>query len=269
MTELEAFFTQWVSSFADLLPPGPFWFAFGAGMVSTVNPCGFAMLPAYLGLYLGTQGTSSAMSSGATWPWDAVTVAPGLAQLVRAVLVAGAVTAGFVFLFGGVGILISAGGELIKSFLPWIALSIGVLLALLGIAMLAGKHLSAGFAARLADRLGDPHAIGVRGFFVFGVAFALASLSCTLTIFLTVVGSSLVVRGFISAAVQFVSYALGMGLVILVLTLSMALFKGAVVGGLRAALPYVERVSAVLLVVAGSYIVYYWLFTGELIETFI
>ena len=35
----------------------PFGFAFAAGMVSTVNPCGFMMLPAYLGLYVGTGQT--------------------------------------------------------------------------------------------------------------------------------------------------------------------------------------------------------------------
>lgn len=37
---------------ADYLPMG---YAFGAGMVSTVNPCGFAMLPAYLSLYMGAK----------------------------------------------------------------------------------------------------------------------------------------------------------------------------------------------------------------------
>jgi cytochrome c biogenesis protein CcdA len=74
-----------------------------------------------------------------------------------------------------------------------------------------------------------------------------------LPIFLTVVGSSLAVSGFVAAAVQFVSYALGMGLVILVLTLGIGLFKGAMVGGISRALPYVERVSALLLIVAGSY----------------
>ena len=30
-------------------------FAFSAGVVSAVNPCGFAMLPAYLGLYMSTS----------------------------------------------------------------------------------------------------------------------------------------------------------------------------------------------------------------------
>ena len=43
---------------------------------------------------------------------------------------------------------------------------------------------------------------------------------------------------------------------------------GEVVGQLQAALPYVERLSALLMVVAGSYIVYYWLFKGNLIDSF-
>jgi hypothetical protein len=44
----------------------------------------------------------------------------------------------------------------------------------------------------------------------------------------------------------------------------MALFKGAIVGVLRRVLPYIQTVSAVLMLVAGSYIVYYWLTIGDL-----
>ena len=35
---------------------GAFAYAFTAGMVATVNPCGFAMLPAYLSYFLGIEG---------------------------------------------------------------------------------------------------------------------------------------------------------------------------------------------------------------------
>ena len=111
--------------------------------------------------------------------------------------------------------------------------------------------------------------MSLKGFFLFGVAFAAASLSCTLPIFLSVVGASLVATGFAAAVVGFVSYALGMGLIILALTVSLAVFKGAVVSKLQQALPYVERISAFLLIVAGMYIVYYWLFKGRLIDTFV
>ncbi len=81
-----------------------------------------------------------------------------------------------------------------------------------------------------------------------------------------VVGS-LVANGFGAAVLQFVSYALGMGLVILFLTLSIAVFRGAIVGQLRTVLPYVERGSALLMIGAGVYIIYYWLIKGGLLDT--
>ena len=67
-----------------------FLFAFAAGMASAVNPCGFAMLPAYLGLYLGTNE----QSTEAVHP---------VRHYGRAFLVGGSVTAGFVVLFGTAG----------------------------------------------------------------------------------------------------------------------------------------------------------------------
>jgi len=235
----------------------PLGYAFGAGMVSTVNPCGFAMLPAYLGLYLGSRDLTppslvAVTSSGTT---EMTVSVP--AQLVRAITVTAVVTAGFVVLFGVAGLLITAGGRLIITLVPWVALAIGGILALLGIAMLAGRQvIRANFATRLASRLGDPGTVSVRSFFIFGFAYAAAALSCTLPIFLTVVGGSLAVNGFAPAVLQFVSYALGMGVVILVLTSGIGVFKGATVSQFRSLLPYVERISALLMIVAGTYIVY-------------
>src|SRR6476661_3146053 len=52
LTELQGLVTNWVAALAVALP---FGYAFGAGMVAAVNPCGFVMLPAYLSLYLGLQ----------------------------------------------------------------------------------------------------------------------------------------------------------------------------------------------------------------------
>jgi cytochrome c-type biogenesis protein len=51
-----------------------------------------------------------------------------------------------------------------------------------------------------------------------------------------------------------------MGSVMLILTLGIAVVKeGVVVGTLRKILPYVQKISALLLLLAGGYIVYYWL----------
>ena len=59
---------------------GAFALAFAAGMVATFNPCGFAMLPAYLAYFVGMEDESPDT-------WTAV---------VRAMKVSAAVTTGFV-----------------------------------------------------------------------------------------------------------------------------------------------------------------------------
>ena len=232
----------------------PLGFAFVAGMVSTVNPCGFAMLPAYLGLYLASDERGKGVASPAH-------------RLGRALLVGGVVTAGFVLLFGVTGLVIGAGAQSVVDIFPWIGLSIGIVLAIAGAWLLRGGTLYTGLAERVAARVGNPSQVGVRGYFLFGVSYGTASLSCTLPIFLAVVGSTLAVGGFLAATGQFVVYALGMGLVIMFLTLGMALFRGAIVGALRKGLPYVQPVSAAFMILAGSYIVFYWLTIGGLSDS--
>ncbi len=230
----------------------PLGFAFSAGMVSSVNPCGFAMLPAYLGLYLG-DGTSD--SEHAT------------DRLRRAVTVGAIVTLGFVLMFAAIGLPITLGARSIASFFPWIGFSVGILLAVAGAYMVGGGKIYTALGSQLSTRMGDASRGGARGYFAFGLGYGMASLSCTLPIFLAVVGSTVTASTFGSSMLQFALYGLGMGSVILALTLSMAIFRGAMVGLLRKALPYVQPVSAVMLVLAGAFIVYYWLTIGGLLDT--
>jgi cytochrome c-type biogenesis protein len=134
--------------------------------------------------------------------------------------------------------------------------------------MLAGGTLYASLGERVGDRFGAGASQGgVRGYFAYGLAYGTASLSCTLPVFLAVVGSALTATGFLGAAAQFVLYAAGMGLVITVLTLGVAFFKHVALSRVRTLSRYVEPVSALLLLVAGAYIVYYWLTIGGLLRT--
>ena len=231
-------------------------FAFGAGMASAVNPCGFAMLPAYLGLYLGGDQ-------------EAIDLAGPARNLGKALLVGSTVTAGFVVLFGAIGAVMSLGSLGARSFvvgvLPWMGLVIGIALALVGSWMVGGGKLYTGFAAQAASKMGDPGKTNIKGYFIFGLSYGTASLSCTLPIFLAVVGTSLAVSNLAASMGQFFLYALGMGLVILALTLGIAFFKQAMVSALRKAMPYVQPVGSWLMVVAGAYIVFYWLTIGGLL----
>jgi len=52
--------------------------------------------------------------------------------------------------------------------------------------------------------------------------------------------------------------------VVALVTVGAALFRGAVAQWLRAAVPHVHRVSALFLLGAGAYLVYYWQFVASL-----
>jgi cytochrome c-type biogenesis protein len=242
MSELQALLTGWISDLTTVLPVG---FAFGAGMVSAVNPCGFAMLPAYLSLYLGSHEDDFRKRSP-------------VRRALRALLIGGVVSLGFILLFGLAGVVVSAGGNAILGIMPWVGAVIGAVLVLIGVWMFAGRGLYTGVFERVAERIGDPKAMSVRSFFLFGLAYGLASLSCTLPVFLAVIGSSVAAGSFAAGAGQFLSYGLGVASVLLTLTLALAFFKQGMVLWFRKTVPYVHLVSAILLVVAGGYIIYYW-----------
>ncbi len=223
----------------------PVGYAFGAGMVAAVNPCGFAMLPAYLSLYLGAKEEDFAKLSPAS-------------RMLRALLVGGSVSSGFILLFGLAGLMISAGGGALLGVMPVLAVFIGIALILLGLWTFAGRTLYIGVFERLANRLGDPTNVSARGFFLFGLAYGAASLSCTLPVFLVVVGGGISSDGFTAGVGQFLGYGLGMASVLVVLTLALALFKQGLVKRIKSVVPYTRLASAVLLMLAGVYMILYW-----------
>ena len=241
---------NFIANLASLLP---FGYAFGAGMVTAVSPCGIAMLPAYVSLFLGAGEESFQTKSP-------------LRRGARALAMSGMVTLGFVAFFGIMGAILSAGGQFVIAFIPWVAVLIGVILILLGIYLLAGGHLYTNLPARLAGRLGRNGEMGIKGLFIFGAAYGIAALSCTLPIFLVVVGSAIAIKGFASGLLQFVSFALGMGFIIAIVTIGSALFKESVNRWLHRLVPVVARLSGLLLILAGSYILYFWFIIGELLS---
>ena len=140
MSELQALLTDWLTELAAVLP---FGFAFGVGMVAAVNPCGFAMLPAYLSLYLGAHE-------------EGFDKHPSMSRLLRALLVGATVSSGFVVLFGLAGLVISAGATLLLEVMPALGIVIGGVLVLVGIWMLAGRTLHVGAFEWIAGRGGIP-----------------------------------------------------------------------------------------------------------------
>jgi cytochrome c biogenesis protein CcdA len=214
-------------------------FAFVAGTVATVNPCGFALLPAYLARRVGAD---DGMRTGA----DAVS---------RALVVGAVTTGGFMLVFGTIGTAIGLGARELTRALPWAGLVIGAVLAVAGAAVLAGGHLRLRLP-QLPSRGGRG---GLRGDVLFGIGYGTASLSCTLPIFLAATGGA-VTGSLAASALSFLAYAAGMGTVLTALAVAAALSRQGLALALRRLVPYVNRGSGALLLLAGAYVVYYWAF---------
>lgn len=211
-------------------------FSFSAGLIAAFNPCGFAMLPAFVGYYLGLDDNARRSA---------------LARLGDGLMLGASVTLGFVLVFAAIGLLVSLGGNGILFFFSEIVLAIGLALVALGAWLAAGRHLNFVLATRVAVMGGR----GPRAGLVYGLGFGLASLACTLPVFLVVVGSAFSADGVLSGLALFVAYSVGMGTVVTAVALSASLFKGAVTRWLRRLLPLVQQASGALLVGAGIYLV--------------
>lgn len=222
----------------------PIAFAFAAGIVAAFNPCGFAMLPAYLGYFVAGDDVPAAAAErdrGA-----AVAVLRGMA-------VGAAVSAGFALVFGVAGLAITQLSLSVQRWTPWITIPIGLVMIPLGVAMwrgyepkLALPRLNKGTSGRSLDSM-----------FLFGVSYAVVSCSCTLPVFLAAVAGVFERESVASGMAVFLAYAGGMSLVLMVLTVALALARGSLVRSLRQVLPHVTRISGALLVLAGGYVAYY------------
>ncbi|QXC59469.1 cytochrome c biogenesis CcdA family protein [Aquihabitans sp. G128] len=218
-----------------------FAYAFTAGMVATVNPCGFAMLPAYLGYFLGIQGDDATETT---------------AGMVRALVVGAVVSAGFLVIFAGAGLLVSWGSVSVGQWSPWLTVVIGVVLVAVGLGLALGWEPKV-LLPRL-DKGGRDR--GLWSMFLFGVSYAIASLSCTLPVFSSVVASTFSRDSFVSGVATFVAYAAGMALLLTVLTVTLALARRGLVTGLRRALPYVQRASGAIMALMGAYLTWYGIY---------
>jgi cytochrome c-type biogenesis protein len=212
--------------------------AFSAGMLAAINPCGFAMLPAYLSYFLGLEDSSRDAQAG----------------VLRAIKVGLAVSAGFMVVFALMGVLIVKFSVIVQPQLPYVTMVIGVGIVALGIAMLRGFEPTVSFLPKMNKGTSSRQ---LSSMFLFGISYAVSSLSCTIPVFMLNVANTFATTNFLSGFIVFLAYAFGMALVLMVLTLALALARQGLVQRLRHVLPHVNQISGALLVFAGLFLTYF------------
>ena len=223
-------------------------FALAAGLLAAVNPCGFAMLPAYLALVVLGDGHEDRRR----------------AVSVRRALAATAVMAlGFVAVFGTFGLVIAPLADSVQRYLPIVTVLIGAVLVALGAWMLTGRELT---VLMPKPRRGAPTA-RLGSMFGYGVAYAIASLSCTIGPFLAVTSATFRAGSVLGGLLAYLTYAAGMALVVGVAATAVALAGIAAITAARRLLPYVNRAGGALLIIVGAYVAYYGVYELRLFFT--
>jgi cytochrome c biogenesis protein CcdA len=215
---------------------GAVLYAFTLGLVAAVNPCGFPMLPAYLALFCGSR--PGRLGSGTA----------------RALLTGASVSAGFVAVFGVLGLLFEAGARLATGWLPPIMAAVGLLMAVAGVSTLFGHPP----VLRLpAPRMRAGRSILAMA--LYGVAYATGSLSCSLPLFLAAVAGSFTGQGFFGGLRSYLAYALGMALFVTAAAVVVMVLGAAAVRRIGAAGRWLGLISGITLTLSGAYLAYYWL----------
>jgi cytochrome c biogenesis protein CcdA len=202
-------------------------------MLGAVNPCGFALLPAYLSVLL-VDGPAS----------------PGKA-VRRALRCTLALTLGYVVVFGTFGLVLTPLAGAWQPRLPWLTVVLGLVLAGLGGWLTLGRSLPS-WGVRAPALTGSTWSM-----VVFGMAYAIASLGCAVGPFLALVASSLRASTLLAGLGLFLAYAAGMGLIVGVTAVAVALLRSSVITRARPLLGVVPRLGGAILVVSGLYVAYY------------
>lgn len=213
----------------------PLALALAAGMVGAINPCGFSLLPAYIGFFVTGEAAG----------------APLERRLLRATASAAMVTSGFVAVFVLLGVVLESVAEWIRPHLPWVTVAIGALIVLTGMAVAAGRRLPAPAPALRALAGRNPIAM-----FGYGIVYALASLSCTIGPFLAITAVALD-RSFLGGVATYMAYAAGMGTVIFALAAAAALARPEPTRHLRRISRYAPRIGGMLMILSGGYAIWY------------
>lgn len=211
-------------------------YAFTLGLAASLSPCGFPLLPAYLSLFVDQPAATSSV-----------------ARARRALWAGACVSAGFLVVFGALGGAVEAGARALMGWVPWVMVPLGAALAVAGALALAGRLRTPQLFVMRVQR-----GRGALAMVSFGAAYAIASLSCALPLFLAGVAGTFTRNGAAQGIEAIVAYVLGMSIVLASASLAVAFGGAAALRRVRRVTRAVPRLGGALLLLVGAYLTYYW-----------
>jgi cytochrome c biogenesis protein CcdA len=213
-----------------------FTIAFVAGVFATFNPCGFAMLPAYLSLAI----------------LDAQKLTSRRTQIFKALKFSGLMGVGIVGVFAIFSLVIFPISTSIQKYLPYVTSLLGLVILLFGTALIFKGPV-------LLKKIWSPNVPPTGSwttYILYGVTFALGSISCTIGPFLAVTSTALG-ASLVESLLTYVFYGLGFVATISVLAIFTALSKDLLIKKIRGAGGALEKFMGGLMALIGLYLIYF------------
>jgi cytochrome c-type biogenesis protein len=208
-----------------------------AGALAAFNPCGFVLLPAYLTSLIVSGDVSERKTS----------------IYVRATRFSLGMTVGFIGVFGGFALVVAPIAGSVVKFLPIITIIVGIALLILAIPLILGKTI-------FFKKVANPNIAPKKNWLSqvgYGVTFALVSLSCTVGPFLAITAAAISTKSPFKIISIFITYALGMGIIVLTLAIFVATAETRIFAIIRSSQRLISRLSGVFLLAVAAYEIWY------------
>jgi len=213
------------------------YFSFLQGVVAFFAPCAVALLPGYIVAFISRNSHSN----------------PGISrQLYRGLKLALLSILGILVVYAIAGGLIIVAAQVLKGYLKWITMGMGVALIMVGTFMVAGKDFS--FSINMNNPSNQTEAVEA---FMFGIAYAIGALGCLFPLFLVVATQALAAPSLWLGASYIGAYFIGISGMMIGIILLSTFAKNWLMKYLRKILPHMESLTGCLLILAGAYVIYY------------
>lgn len=207
-----------------------FGLAFTAGILAVLSPCALPLLPSYVVYYLN-QKTND--------------------RTVNVFLFSFLTMIGFLSVFTLIGLFPSIAISFLEVNSKIMQFSIGIFLVLVG--LLYGFTDLFNLIPRLI--ITPSKSSGLISYFIYGVGYALASMSCSLPVFLLILGRSITVN-LIENLFMLLFYGLGVGSILFFITITVYFSKDLLLSKILDSLPLIKKISAIILIISGFSMIY-------------
>jgi cytochrome c-type biogenesis protein len=229
-------------------------FATGAfmGIAVYFSPCSFPMLPGFISYYLSTETGAQKKKS------------------VRTILSSGMIAGfGIVLVFLIMGLIAISLGEAanLADYLVYMGPIVGVILIILGALMLTNLQYHAiirPFQKLRVKLFGEkaPGAEDQMGYytklFSYGIGYGAAATACTAPLFIAVLLAAIVAGTFVDGLIMLLMFSITILLLMTSITLLLSVFGQESVQKLAAHTDTIKKISGVILVIVGVYLLYYY-----------